>query len=801
MLGQLVRQAYRSLVREPAFTIAAVLTLSLGVGANVAVFAVVQAVLLRPLPYPDAERLAILQHRDQRTGTTKEFIAIGDYVDLAARQTAFEALSGYGDLHETITGYGDPFRADGLSVGPGFLELLRVRPVIGRSLVPDDSRPGAPPVMLLGYDLWQGRFGMDPHVLGRTIKVGDTERQVVGVTPPGFGFPPTARDAVIVPMTVPLSPPANRKSDWTFAVGRFAPHRALGDAQTDLAAISRQLAREYPQSNQASVYFAVPLRTALLGDTKPALVLLFAAVGVVLLIACGNVANLLLARSLGRRREMALRVALGAGRARLATQLLAESLALSVLASVVGIFIAYWGSHVLVALLPDSSQVPGLADVRIDGWVLAFTLGVTVVTAVAFGLVAAFTVQSNSSAAILVGPGRASVGAAARRATSGLVAAEVALSVILLIGAGLILRSFAGLLAVDPGFRTDHVMTIGIQLPAGRYHDAGARDAFYSRVFAALRGLATVADAGAAAVVPLTGNTWTVGFERPEQPVPAGERPPEVGWQLASGGYFTTLRIPLVTGRLFDDHDRPDTRAVVIVSEATQRRFFPNGSAVGHQIKLGTSTADIVGVVGNIRRAGLRDEPRADMYFPLTQLPSPEITIFVRTSSDPARALGSLEDAIRSVEPTILFRDTRSLAEVASESVRLTKLIFLLLGIFASMALALAAVGIYSVMSYAVRQRTREIGTRIALGATRRDILWLVMRQGGVIAAIGTGAGLVLGLAATRMLRSVLYDVSASDPVTLSGVVIVLVATVLAACYVPARMAASVDPAHTLTDQ
>jgi len=520
----------------------------------------------------------------------------------------------------------------------------------------------------------------------------------------------------------------------------------------------------------------------------------------VLLIACANVANLLLARSLGRRREMALRTALGAGRGRLAAQLLSESLALALVAGLVGIGIAHWGARALVALVPESVSVPGLAEVHINGAVLGFALCLTAATTLAFSVVAMMTVRLDAAAGMLVGAGRLTMNAVARRAASGLVVAEVALAIVLLVGAGLIIRTFASLLAVDPGFRIDHVMTLGIALPEDRYREVGAREGFYRQAFAALRAVPTVQEVGAAVVTPLTGNNWTVPFERLEHPAPPGERPPDVGWQVASGGYFTALGIPLVGGRLFNERDQPGSPPVVIVSEAIQRRYFPNESAVGRQVRLGDATAQIVGVVGNIRRAGLRDDPRADMYFPFERNPTGQITLFVRTSSDPARALPALAAALRTVDAKTTLTDSQTLAAVASESVRTTKLVLWLLALFAATALVLAAVGIYGVMSYVVRQRTREIGTRIALGATRGNILWLVMRQGAAIAAAGTLAGLVIGLAAARSLASILYGVSASDPATLAAAAVVLVATIMAACYLPARRAARVDPARTLAE-
>src|SRR6478672_3985060 len=406
--------------------------------------------------------------------------------------------------------------------------------------------------------------------------------------------------------------------------------------------MSRQLEKEFPQQNLASEYFPLGLRTALAGNTRPALFLLFAAVGVVMLIACANVANLLLARSLGRRREMSVRLALGAGGGRLVAQLLTESLALALVASMAGVVAAYWGSHALVALLPQTGNVPGLNDVHINGRVLAFTLGIVVFTTLVFGLVAALTVRSEKAVGVLNASRGSSMGTRARRATSALVVAEVALAIVLLVGAGLILRSFAALLAVDPGFRTANVMTMSLQLPTNRYREGGPREGFYTQALAQIKSIPGVQEVGMAAVTPLTGNNWTSPFERPEQPVPAGERPPEVGWQLASNGYFKALQIPLVAGRLFDDRDLATAPPVVIVSEAVQTRFFPNESAVGKRVRLqGDQTAEIVGVVGNIRRAGLRDEPRADMYFPFERNKPGQITMFVRMASDPQKSLAA----------------------------------------------------------------------------------------------------------------------------------------------------------------
>ena len=796
-----LRHAVRRLLHEPAFTVAAILTLSLGIGANVAVFTVIEAVLLRPLPYPEPEQLVVLNHRDERTGITKEFLALGDYVDLARQQAPFAAVARYGGADLTVYGDdGEPYRVHALGATASLFDVLRVRPLLGRALTPDDTRPGAPTVVLLGEELWRSRFGADRGVVGRSIRIGDETATIVGVAPRAMRYPPNADADMVFPLTTPGEVPAQRRSGWILAIGRLQPGVTVADADARLRALSRQWARDFPQSNEASAYFVKPMHDALVGDTRQALVLLLAAVAVVLLIACANVANLLLARSLARRGEMAVRVALGAGSGRLATQLLAECLVLVSTASAVGLLFAHWGARALVALVPAQVSVPGLDQVRLDGTVLVFALLLAAASTLVFGLVSLLTTRSRGATAALVTAARASVGIGTRRATSSLVVVEVAFAVVLLLGAGLILRSFAGLMAVDPGFDVERVMTMEIGLPGGRYRQIDARQAFYDRALADLRALPEVREVGAAVVMPLTGNNWTLPLVRPEQPLAAGERPPEVGWQVASGGYFRALRIPLIAGRLFDERERPGGLHSAIVSDALARRFYPDGNEVGRRVVVGKDTATIIGVVGSIRRAELRDEPRMDMYLPFETNVGGQITLFVRTSGDPVRPLAAIQRALREIEPRLVFMETRTLASVAAESVRVTRLVLWLLGIFAALALALAAVGIYGVMSYVVRQRTREIGTRIALGAQRHDIVWMVMREGAGIALLGAAIGLGVGLAAARVLGALLYSTSVADPLVLVAAPAVLVAATLAACWIPARRAAGIDPVRTLAE-
>jgi len=793
-----LRHAVRLLFRERTFAAAAILTLALGVGANVAVFAVVEAVLLRPLPYEAAEDLVILNHRDERTGLTKDYIAIGDLIDMAARQSSFESLTGYGAGRSTIYGLGEPVIALSVSLQPEAFDLFRLRVLHGRPLASADARQGAAPVVVLGHELWRTRFGGDPSVVGRRLRIGQLEREVVGIAPPGFKFPAGRATDLIFPFIFSAQAASTRNNGWIFAVGRKKAGVTLEQVNANLTALAEQMERENPRTNQGTRYFGRSMRDALVGDTKRPLTLLLGAVGVVLLIACVNVGNLLLARALGRRHELALRAALGAGRGRLAVQYLAESLVLAVVAGAAGVAIACWGTPALVALVPKAVQAPGLADVGINGRVLAYTLGISILAALGFGLVSALA-AGRSRPGSLTAPARAGMSAGARRAASSLVVVEIALAVVLLLGAGLILRSFVRLMSVDPGFNVDRVLIVDLTLPAGQYQQAGTRQGFYQRVFTDLGAVQDVSTVGAAVVVPLTGNNWTVPFERTDRPVGAGDRPPDVGWQLASGGYFQALQIPLRSGRLFDARDGPSAAATVIVSEAIEKRYFSGEPAVGKFLRFGPDRMEIVGVVGDIRRAGLTDEPRADMYLPFEHQPPTSVTLFVKTGSDPLRLQTAVRQALRSIEPNLTTSESSSLQDIAAASVASTRLALSLLVLFALVALALAAVGIYGVTSCLVRQRTREIGTRLALGARPRDIAWLVVSRGGLLGIAGVVIGLGAGLIAARSLTAMLYGIPAWDPRTMTTAAAVLIGTSLAASYVPARRAAKTDPARTLS--
>ena len=799
MFFQDARRALRLFRLEPGFTAAAVLTLALGIGANTALFAVVEAVLLRPLPITNADEIVILRHRDTTTRQTKEFLGIGDLIDLKARVQTLQNLTEYGAAQPTLFEGDEPVRLTGLGATPDLLAALQVQPAMGRLIAPDDVRPKAAPVVMISYELWRTRFGSDPNIIGRGILLNATRRPVIGVLPEGFHFPPNSPTDVVMPMSLPQTPQAQRRNGWTPALGRLKPGQSIGAVLAELDALSREFEVQYPDQNRGIRYYAEPLRDSLVGDTKRPLLLLLGAVGFVLLIACVNVGNLLLARSLARRQEMAVRTALGARWTRLASQIFTEGTVLAIAGGIAGVLLAWQAAPALARLVPATAQVPGLKSVGLNVPVMLFSLGVSLVSALLFSAVSCISLSTAQHRAALASIRGTSMSGGARRAAAMLVAGEVALAGILLVGAGLTLRSFANLIAVNPGFRIDNILIVDMNMPAARYPQGQAQSDLYARAFGAIEQLPGVEHAGAAIVTPLTGNNWTVPFERSDRPVPAGEKPPDVGWQAATSGYFRALEIPLQAGRYFEYHDHAAPKVIpVIISESIAQRFFPGEDPIGHRLKGGDEGFEIVGVVGDIRRAGLSDERRADMYFPVS---GTNLTVFIRTIGDPLAVLPAVKTALRGVEPSVIVPTSRTLADVASASIAITRLAMRLLAGFAIVAVLLAAIGIYGVMAYSVRRRTREIGTRVALGADRGDIIRLVMREGGMITGAGVLIGLIAGLIAARSLSAVLYGVPPTDPLSLATAAIVLAITGLAACYVPARRAARIDPARTLTTE
>jgi putative ABC transport system permease protein len=791
-----LRQAMRLFRREPGLAATAILTLMLGIGANTALFTVIEAVLLNPLPFEDANRLVVLRHRDVRTGFTKPDIAIGDFVDLRAQQRALESLAGFSGLQSTLFGEGDPLRVEGAVATADALQALRVQPLLGRLLQDDDAREGASPAVMISAELWRTQLGSRPEALTRSIQLGAERRAVVGVLPAGFRFPGMTKTDVVVARALPPAAPAQRRSGWIYGIGRLQPGRTVADAEAELTTLSAQFEREFPRQNQGSRYESQLLRDALVGDAQQPLWLLLGAVGFVLLIACANVGNLLLARALGRQQEMHIRRALGASRWRLVKLMLIEGTVLALAGAAAGIAVAWYAAPLLATAIPNGPAIPGLEQIGLNPRVVLFAFGTAMASALLFSAIGCIGLFRGNGLG-LAGERRRTQTPEAKRAASSLVAAEIALAVVLLTGAGLTLRSFTTLLAVDPGFTAAGVLTVQFALPDGRYEKDEARHAFYARAFERIEALPLVETVGAAMVTPLSGNNWTAPLQRVDRPVPAGERPPEVGWQLASQGYFHALRIPLRAGRLFDDRDAKGPAAVVI-SEATAARFFAGEDPVGRRISLGDTTAEIVGVVGNIRRASLTDEPRADLYFPFERVMSPSTTLFLRVNGDPLESLAAVRAVVRELEPHAVLYETRTMLQIAEESAAAVRLAMRLLVCFATMALLLAAVGVYATMSYRVRLRTRELGTRLALGARPGDITRLVLKQAAGIMAAGLGMGIAAALVFARMLSSLLFGVTPWDPPALAAAATLLGAATLLASYLPARRAAHVDPASVL---
>lgn len=798
MRMQDLRQALRIFRREPGFAAAAVATLALGIGANTALFAIVEAVLLRPLPFDRAEDLVVLRHRDVRTGLTKPDIAAGDFLDLRARQRSLESLAGFGGFQSTYLGTGEAVRVHGASVTPDALRTLRLQPALGRLLQDDDARQGAAPVAVVSHEFWRTRLGSDPQAVARSIQLGPTRTMVVGVLPSGFRFPGMPATDLIVPLPLPGTVPAQRKSGWIYGIGRLRAGQTLEQAAAEITTLSQRFEAEFPEQNTGTRYEALSLRDSLVGDTRRPLLLLLGAVGFVLLMACANVGNLMLARALGLQRELAVRLALGATPGRLAAHVLLEALCLAVAGGGLAVVVAWNAAPILASLVPNSSLVPGLETAGVNVRVLLFALGASVVATLIFGGVACLGLMRRETGALRERQG--TLPPRAKAAASGLVATQVALAVVLLAGAGLTLQSFSNLLAVNPGFTPAGVLTLQVSLPEGRYDADDARRAFYGRAFEAIDALPDVDTVGAAMVTPLTGNNWTAPLQRVDRPLAAGERPPEVGWQMASRGYFGALQIPLRAGRLFDPRDATGP-AVVIISETAATRHFPGEQAVGRRVSLGDMDAEIVGVVGDIRRASLTDDPRADLYFPFERVNSPVTTLFIRASGDPAAILPSVRAAVRHLEPQAVIDETRTLSAIAEDSAAVTRLATRLLGGFAAIALLLAAVGVYGVMAYRVRRRTRELGTRLALGATPVGIIWLVLRQAGSVVGIGLAIGAIAAVAFARTLSSVLFHVTPWDPGVLASAAALLAAASLLASYLPARRAARVNPVTVLSEE
>ena len=805
-LFQDARYGLRVLRRQPAFTAVAVLALALGVGANTAIFSVVNAVLLRPFPFREQERLVGVWERNEQMDRVE--VSPGNFADWRRHAgDTFEQIAALNFWSANLAGDGQPERLQGFQVSPALFPMLGVEPILGRTFTADEERPGSDSVVVLSHGLWQRRFAGDPGVLNRTLNVNGRDYAVVGVMPPDFQLHRRAE------LWSPFAPDertlSNRLPHYLIVFGRLRAGVAPEQARGAMAALAEGMARQYPQTNAGWSANVVGLREQAVGNVEKPLLLLLGAVGFVLLIACANVANLLLARSASRAKEMAIRAALGAGRLRVVRQLLTESVMLALAGGLLGLLLAAWGVDLLVSNLPAGAafSLPRAEQIGIDSRVLAFTLAVSLLTGLVFGLAPALQATKADLGEGLKEGGRTSgAGAPGRRLRSALVVAEVALSVVLLVGAGLLVRSIVGLLGVDPGFDGEGVVTMRVTLPRAKYAEDAKAAAFFDQVLERLQSLPGVESAGATSQLPLGGSNASNGFQIDGQPPLAPSERPTVPTRVVSPDFFRTLRIPVVEGRAFSEADDAGAPRAVVVSQLLARKFFPDGSAVGRRIRSGEGEGQlytIVGVVGDVKHFGLSREPQATLYYTHKTDPGRSMVFTVRAQGGAAETLApAMRREVLAVDADQPVFDVRTAREAVAQSVSLERSVAFLLSIFACVAMALAAVGIFGVMSYSVTQRTQEIGVRMALGARPADILRLFLRHGLALALAGAGIGLAGAFVLMRVLRSLvaglLYGVSATDPLTYAGVALALVAVALAACYLPARRATRVDPMEAL---
>ena len=788
-----VRLAIRSLTKAPGFALAAILTLALGVGATSAIFSVVNGVVLRPMPYPDSESLVMVWEITPQSGQFS--VAPANFFDWRKQATTFEGLAALGNSDVTLQGPNGPEPMPGAYVSANFFKVMGVRPALGRGFTPEEEKPGGAGVIVLSHGAWQRRFGADPRVLGTTVSINGSQSTIVGIMPAGFAFPSTAE--LWFPFAMDEAK-ASRGGHYLGVVGRIKRGVAHERAEAEMKAIAERLALQYPDKNAGESAMVVPLHEQVVGQVRPALLTLLAAVAITVLIACANVANLLLVRGSVRRKELAIRAALGASRGRLVRQMLVESLVLAMAGGLLGIGLAQLAIRPLRVL--SAGTLPRVAEISIDLSVLGFALGVSLLTGIVFGLAPAWQVASAALVDVLKEGGRSSSGSVGRWMRSGLLVAEVALSMVLLVGAALLLRSFANVTGIDPGFRPDGVLTFRVSLPNATYPDSPQRMTFYDALRERLEALPGVRGAGLVQTLPLKGD-YLLSFELKGKPQVRREDKRNANYRAIAGRYFETLGVPLMRGRTFTDRDRDGAPLVAIIDEAFARRYFPGEDPIGQGIDIGNGSdgfAEIVGVVGSVRYDGLANTPRPMMYAPLAQDGFGGMWVVARTDGNPADLMTEARQVVRSLDPAMPAYSMKTLEDVISESIAPRRFPMLLLGLFAAIALGLAAVGLYGVVAYGVSLRTQEIGIRMAIGAGRGDVMRMIITGGMRVALIGVVVGIAGALALSRLMRTMLFEVTAVDPASYVATALMLLVVAALACYIPARRAMRLDPLSAL---
>jgi putative ABC transport system permease protein len=797
-----IRSALRSLRRSPGFAIVVVLTLALGIGANTAIFTVVNTVLLRSLPLPEADQLVTV--REARLPDLPRFsVSPANFRSFRDQNHVLTGLAAMNPGNYTLTGQGDPIAVDGVEVSADFFPVVQVAPSLGRGYTQEETVAGGEPLVVISHDLWLARFGGDARVLERSMMIDGTLHRIIGVMPAGFDFP--RRGKLWLPLQLPADPDAQRGAHYLDLVGRRRPGVSLDAAQRDISSIAQQLAAKYPRSNTGWSASVASLQESMVGSLRPGLLMLLGAVGLVALIACANVANLLLARGAGRAGEIAIRAAMGADRPRLIRQLLTESTLLSVLGGALALLLASASFGVIIRLAPQG--IPRLDQLSVDGTVLGYTAGLVLLTAALFGLWPAVQATRPEMREMLKEAGRRGAGSReGSRVRSALVVAEVALALTLLTGAGLLIRSFVELRRVDPGFNPAGVLTFDVSLPYTRYPNGERTGAFYDGLLARIQGIPGVRTAGVIFGLPLSNFGFSSSFDVEGAPLPQ-EQQPSVNMRLVSADYFGALEIPLKQGRLFAPTDRRGSPPVVLLSESAAKKFWPRGDAIGHRVVLGARpgperiTGEIVGIVGDVRAEGLDGDPTPMLYGSVAQVQVGFASVVVRTTGKSATLVAALRETVHAADPDLPMIDVVPLSELVGQSIAQPRFYMLLLSVFALVALLLAALGVFGVFSYLIALRTREIGIRMALGAGRGDVIAMVTGRAMQLVGLGVGLGLVAALTLDRMLRSLLFGVNPTDPLTLVGVTLILSAVAYIACYLPARRAARLDPVEALRSE
>ncbi len=810
-LWQDFRYSLRMLAKNPGFSAIAILTLALGVGANTAIFSVVNAVLLRPLPFEEPDRLVQIWHTPPQAsfpGMSTFAVSPANFLDWRSRSHAFEGMSAYGFGRYTLTGTGRPEAVRMVAATSGFFSILRAKPLLGRTFLEEEDAPGRDHEVILSYNLWRGRYGADQDVVGKTIKLNEEAFTVIGVMGPNFAFPISADADNSPQMWKPLSwtdqERGIRDNHNYGVIARLKSGVTLQQGRGELDNISNQLALQYPGDNKGWGATAIPLREDLVGDVRPALLILLGAVTLVLLTACANVANLLLAKTLSRRKEIAIRAAMGASRYRLLQQALSETVLLALAGGAFGLVFAHYGVVLIVRFL--AQRLPRSTEIGLDGWVLTFAFGVSLLSGIAVGLLSTLRLaKADVSESLKQGLGRTSSESGGTRLRNILVVSEVALSLMLLVGAGLLIRSLSTLRHVNPGFDPDRLLTLEVSIPSTKFSEPAQQVGFFGRVLDRVRALPGVQSAGLIDDLPLNGGSHQPVSVEGRAVVPMADQP-EVDVRLISPGYLSAMHIALLSGRDIDYSDVANRPGAVLISQSMAKLFWPNESPIGKHLTLyfyRDLPRVVVGMVADVKIDSLNETRTAPtLYFPLAQVSAPTgrawhsfgMNLAVRTDGDPLNVASIVANSIREVDAEVPLLNMRTMNESMSASLSPQRFTMLLLAAFAGTALLLAAAGIYGVMAYLVTRRTQEIGVRIALGAVAGDVLRLVIGQGMWTTIVGMAIGIGGSFALTRTMQSLLFGVSTTDPLTLVGVVVLLAAVSFLACWIPARRATKVDP-------